>query len=417
MNVDFQIVGGGLIGLSTAYALQLRGAKVRVIESHDEIAQETSFANAGMLHAFNAAPWNRPGVGGQLLRSLFDPASAMKLRAGAFPSITSWGLKFLAASRPVPHWHATKNNYQLAVASIQQTETWRRSLDMEIDYRSNGLLNIARSQKEFVAAQALTEKLEPIGFQVKVLTPAETIAKEPALAPIEHQLVGAFYYPKDFSADAYKYCQALAAIIQKNGGEIISGSKVSGFLREYGTVIGVKTNTDHYQADTTIIAAGAPTTQLVRSLGVKIAMRPVKGYSLTFDNLPGPITPVVDDNLHAALTPLGDRIRIAGTAEFTGFNDTLPKSRLEPLLGMVQSIYPDLSKGLTLDQGSPWCGFRPMSADGIPFIGKTAVKGLAINTGQGHMGWTLAAGSGELLADILSGTETPLDAGAFDPMR
>jgi D-amino-acid dehydrogenase len=249
------------------------------------------------------------------------------------------------------------------------------------------------------------------------LTPAETIKKESALAPIEDQLVGAFYYPGDFSADAYKYCQALAEIIQQNEGEIITGRKVSGFLREYGTVIGVKTNTDHYQAHTTIIAAGAQTSQIIRPLGVKIAMRPVKGYSLTFDNLPGPVTPVVDDNLHAAVTPLGDRIRIAGTAEFTGYNHTLPKSRLEPLLGMLQSIYPNLAIGITLDQASPWCGFRPMSADGIPFIGKTAVKGLAVNTGQGHMGWTLAAGSGELLADILTGSETPLDAAAFDPMR
>lgn len=417
MDADFQIVGGGLIGLSTAYALQLRGAKVRVIDARDGVGQETSFANAGMLHAFNAAPWNSPGVGGQLLRSLIDPGSAMKLRANAFPSITGWGLKFLMASRPESHWHATKNNYDLAVASIKQTDQWRRALAMDIDHRNTGLLNIARNAEEFSTARALTEKLEPLGFKVKVLSPDETIAKEPALAPIADQLIGAFYYPDDFSADAYKFCQALADTLVENGGQIITGTEVSGFLRENAAVIGVKTDPEDYQAKTTIIAAGPHSASLVRPIGVKMDMRPVKGYSLTFDDLPGPVTPVVDDNLHAALTPLGDRLRIAGTAEFTGFDHSLPESRLKPLLGMLQSIYPELAKGLTLEQAKPWCGFRPMSADGIPFIGTTAIKGLAVNTGHGHMGWTLAAGSGELLADILTGRETTLDESAFAPMR
>ena len=417
MNVDFQVIGGGLIGLSTAYALQLRGAKVRVIEARNGVGQETSFANAGMLHAFNAAPWNRPGVTKQLVKSLLDPGSAMKLRLNAFPSIIGWGLKFLAASRPDPHWHATKNNYELAIASMAHMDKWQLELGMEIDNCKNGLLNIARSQKEFEAARALTEKLEPIGFQVKVLNPQETVDKEPTLAPIADQLVGSFYYPDDFSADAYKFCEALKVAIENNGGEVISNTRVGGFLREYGTVIGVKTAKENYQATTTIVAAGAHTAALTRQLGIKLAVRPVKGYSLTFEDLPGPKIPVIDDNLHAALTPLGSRMRIAGTAEFTGFDHSMPQHRLKPLLGMLQSVYPDLAKNQSLNSAIPWCGFRPMSADGIPFIGRTAVNGLAVNTGQGHMGWTLSAGSGELLADILLDRETSLDIGAFDPMR
>jgi len=405
------------MGLSTAYALQLRGAKVRVIEARDGVGLETSYANAGMLHAFNAAPWNRPGVTTQLLKSLLDPGSAMKLRANAFPSIIGWGLKFLAASRPEPHWHATKNNYELAVASVDHVDTWRLNLNMKIDNCKNGLLNIARSEKEFAAARALTEKLEPVGFKVKVLNPHETVEKEPALAPIADQLVGSFYYPDDYSADAFKFCKAIEAALIQGGAEVVTNTEVLGFLREYGTVIGVKTDTENYQATTTIIAAGAHTPKLIRPLGLKIAVRPVKGYSLTFDHLPGPKIPVIDDNLHAALTPLGSRMRIAGTAEFTGFDYSLPKHRLNPLFGMLQSVYPELAKDQSLKTATSWCGFRPMSADGIPFIGKTAVKGLAVNTGQGHMGWTLSAGSGELMADILLGQESNLDAMAFDPMR
>ncbi|RZV37609.1 MAG: FAD-dependent oxidoreductase [Acidimicrobiales bacterium] len=417
MVSDFQIIGGGLMGLSTAYALQKRGASVRIIEAREGVGLETSYANAGMLHAFNAAPWNRPGVTRQLLSSLLDPSSAMKLRANAFPSIFKWGIEFIAASRPEPHWHATKNNYALADTSIKYADAWCAELNMQIDTSKNGLLNIARSEREFAAARKLTEKLEPIGFQVHALNVAETVAKEPALAPIADQLVGSFYYPDDYSADAFKFCKALEKALIDNECEIITGSKASGFLREYGTVIGVKTEAESYQAQTTIVAAGARTANLVRPLGLKLALRPVKGYSLTFQNLPGPVLPVIDDNLHAAVTPLGNRLRVAGTAEFTGFNPSLPRHRLAPLLGMLQSIYPEHSQGLTLDDATPWCGFRPMSADGLPFIGATKIKGLAVNSGQGHMGWTLCAGSAELLADLLLSNQTTIEATAFDPMR
>jgi D-amino-acid dehydrogenase len=414
---DFQIIGGGLIGLSTAYALQKRGASVRVIEAGSGVALQTSFANAGMLHAFNAAPWNGPGLGGQLLRSLIDPASAMKLRLSAVPGILGWGMKFLQASRPGPHWHATRHNYALAVSSIARTDEWRTELGMDMDYRANGLLNIVRSEREFERAKALTATLEPLGFQVKELNAHEAVEKEPALAPIQDKLFGAFYYPDDISADAYKFCLALAEVIKNNGGEIITGSKMTGYLQVDGAVIGVKSETGDHQADTTILAAGAHTTKWLGSIGVAINMRPVKGYSLTFENIQGPSIPVVDDSLHAAITPLGDRLRIAGTAEITGFNDTLPESRLRPLLAMLQHVYPEIAKDLSLDQARPWTGFRPVSADGIPFIGRTQVKGLAVNTGHGHMGWTLAAGSGALLADILTGGETNLDASAYDPAR
>ena len=422
MSVDFQIIGGGLIGLSTAYALQLRGAKVRVIEARDSVALETSFANAGMLHAFNAAPWNRPGVQWQLLRSFFDPESAMKFRLSALPDTIGWGLKFIAASKPAPHWHATQNNYQLAIESIALTESWQSKLSMHIDRQNNGLLNIARSQKELDLARALTEDLKGMGFQQQVLSPVEAIQKEPALAPIEDKLVGAYYYPDDFSADAHKFCQALATEIERAGGEVLVKTKITDFVRENGDVIGVKTGVGDRLAETTILAAGARTSDWLKRVGIRIAMRPVKGYSLTFDmtSFPSsnrPVTPVIDDSLHAAITPLGERLRIAGTAEITGFNDSLPVRRLKPLLNMLEQVYPELAQGLTLDQGRPWRGFRPVSADGIPFIGTTRIKGLAVNTGQGHMGWTLAAGSGELLADILMGGTTKLDAGAFDPNR
>lgn len=422
MNPDYQIIGGGLVGLSTAYALQQRGASVRIIEARDGVGEGTSFANAGMLHAFNAAPWNGPGITGQLFRSFFDPASAMKLRLKTLPDLMGWGIKFLKSSRQAPHWHATEHNYRLAVASIAKTDEWRRALKMDIDFHGEGLLNIVRSREDMEQAKALTAKLVPLGFQVQILDRDEVVAKEPALAPIAEKLVGAVYYPDDYSADAHKFCRALSKAIEQGGGDIRLSTRVDTFMRENGAITGVETDKGESLAKTTILATGARCAEMLKSLGEQIALRPVKGYSLTFETAPStnylmPKIPVVDDSMHAAVTPLGNRIRIAGTAEITGFDNSLPESRLKPLLGMLRHVYPDLANGLSLDDASPWAGFRPVSADGLPFIGKTRVPGLALNTGQGHMGWTLAAGSGELLADVLTKSDTILQKSVFDPKR
>jgi len=422
MKVDFQIVGGGLLGLSSAYALQKRGASVRVIEAREGVGLETSFANAGMLHASVAAPWNHPGVGWELLTSFFDPQSAMKLRFSQLPSMANWGIKFLKASRAKPHWYATEKNFELAVKSMEINDLWRTALAMDIDHCRNGLMNIMRDHKQFDHAKAMAAKFEALGFEAETLDPESIVKKEPALGAIADQIVGAVYYPGDYSADAYKFCRALKTQLVKDGGEIVLNSHVTKVLEQDGCVTGAICGEQDYRADVTIIAAGAYSAKLVRSLGVKLSMRPVKGYSLTFDGLEkagnaAPMMPVVDEGLHAAMTPLGDRLRIAGTAEITGFNKALPKARLETLLGMVKSVYPDFAKGLSVDQGRPWCGFRPVSADGIPFIGRTSIPGLAVNTGHGHMGWTLAAGSGELLADILDGQAIDRDALAYSPVR
>lgn len=423
MSVDVQIIGGGLIGLSTAYALQKSGVSVRVIESREGIGLETSFANAGMLHASVAAPWNHPGVGWELLKSFFDPHSAMKLRLSQLTSMANWGIKFLAASRVQPHWYATQKNFELALASMSINDQWRAELDMDIDFYGNGLLNIMRTENQFERGKATTAKMAALGFAAEILDPVGVLTKEPALGAIADKIVGAIYYPRDYSGDAYKFCQALSVEIEKSGGEVVTSSSVTKFLKDNKVVTGVQCNgAEEYNAELTIIAAGAYSAKLAKSLGVSLSMRPVKGYSLTFDGLKNagkaaPMMPVVDEELHAAITPLGDRLRISGTAEITGFNTSLPEVRLEPLLGMFKSVCPEYAEGLSVDQGSPWCGFRPVSADGIPFIGRSSVEGLAINTGHGHMGWTLAAGSGQLMADILLGRETKLDVQAFDPMR
>ena len=419
---DFQIIGGGLIGLSTAYTLLKRGASVRIIEAREAVALETSFANAGMVHASLADPWNGSGVGRQMLGSLFGLNSPMTLHLRALPSMAGWGFKFLKNATPTRHWQATRANYKLAEYSMSLIHKWRDELDIKDGFESLGLLKIFRSQSALDKAGAITGKLQHLGLRAEYLTGADIANKEPCLASISDKLAGAIYYPDDYKADAYAFCKALEQAVIKLGGEIITGAPVKSVLSRAEKTIGVITATGEYFAGTTIIAAGAHSTDLLRPLGVHLPVRPVKGYSLTFENLGGskppsfPKLPVVDDDLHCAVTPLAGAVRIAGTAEITGFNAAMPKSRLMPLLNMLRSVYPDLAQNMSLEDGTTWHGFRPVSADGVPLIGMVK-PGLALNTGHGHMGWTMSAGSGVLLADILLDRPQTLDPTQFSAIR
>jgi len=422
---EFQIIGGGLMGLAVAYALLKRGASVRIVEARDGVALETSFANAGMVHASLADPWNGPGVGRQMLGSLFGRPSPMTLRLGALPSMAGWGLKFLKYSTPDRHWQATMSNYKLAAYSSGLIRKWRKELSVEDDCADLGLLKIFRNEPAFAKAKALTDKLQELGLKAEYLSGDGAAKKETCLAPIADKIVGAIYYPDDYKADAYTFCKALENEIFSLGGEILTGVTAKSLLSENDTVIGVRTETADLFAETTIIASGAHSTELLRPLGelgelsARLSLRPVKGYSLTFDDIvgiTGPKLPVVDDGLHCAVTPLGPSIRIAGTAEISGYNASMTPSRLAPLLKMLRDIYPELAKNLSLSDGQAWHGFRPVSADGVPFIGRLK-PGLAINTGHGHMGWTMSAGSGELLADLLLNAPAKLDDSPYNPQR
>ncbi len=418
---DFQIIGGGLIGLSTAYALLKHGASVRIIEARAGVALETSFANASMVHASLCDPWNGPGVGRQMLGSLLGRPSPMTLDLRTLPSTFRWGLKFLKHSTPARHWYATRANYLLAHYSMVKIISWRNELDIEDDYTGKGLLKIFRDAQTFKISAALTSKLQDLGLQAEMLSGQEAAQIEPALTPIAGQLVGAIYYPDDYKADAYNFCTALAQTIIKQGGEIITDTPANALIREAGKITGVSTKAGDFLAETTIIASGARSADLLRPLGIRLPMRPIKGYSLTFSDMAfpnknGPKLPVVDDGLHCAVTPLHGALRIAGTAEITGFDTRMTAKRLSPLLEMLRDVYPELAGSCTLKDAQAWHGFRPVSADGMPFIG-TVRPGLALNTGHGHMGWTMSAGSGVLLADILLGQSPQTDPAPFKVRR
>ena len=414
------IVGGGLAGIATAWALREQGLSVTVLDAREGPALETSFANAGALTPSEPEPWNAPGVQWELMRSLFDPHAAMKLRLGPLPGLVGWGLRFLRNATRARYHAASRANFALSRFSLEQTRRVRDTLSIDFDNLQAGTLKICRDQAGLDAAIAAAKRLEDLGLNYRVLSPDETIALEPQLATLKTQIAGAIHYPDDESGDAHQFTTALAKACEAAGVNFEWNTPVLQLVDRAGRIIGVETEREVIEVDAVVLASGQASWKLLRPLGLHLPVRPVKGYSLTLDmagqnDRPG--LPVVDEALHAIITPMGDRLRIAGTAEIAGEDTSVRKDRIENLRALLRQLYPDLAVRLERADELAWAGLRPMSADGRPFIGQTRADGLWLNTGHGHLGWTQALGSGMLLTQLMSGQTPAIDPAPYSARR
>lgn len=415
-STDITVVGAGLIGLASAWALHQRGWRVRVIEAREQAGLETSYANSGMLTPSMADPWNRPGVWRDLLAWLGREDAPMLLRPGALPQYLGWGLRFLAHSAPSRHRIATLANFALAEASLQQFRRLRERLPLDYDLRTRGTLQLFRHAEDFDRARAHTEVLAARGLSARVLVGEACVQVEPLLAAVATQFVGAIHYTDDETGDAHRYCQGLASHLADAGVEFLFDTRVLGVRHAQARVQGLATSRGDMDTRHVVLACASHSVALARACGVHLPIRPVKGYSLTVpdvaaERLPG--LSLIDHHLHAAITPFDTRLRLAGTAEFAGFDQVLRQGRIEALWDMLQRILPGRFDAADRARAIPWCGLRPMSADGVPFIGRSPVEGLYINTGQGHLGWTQSLGSGDLLAALVCGEAPPIDPAPF----
>jgi len=414
------VVGGGLAGVATAYELARRGYPTTLVEMREGVALETSYANGALLTPSMADPWNAPGVHRHLAASLFDARSAMKLRISALPSLLGWGLKFLRHSTPARHDAATIASFLLSQYSVEQTRRLRTRLRLRYDVGTLGSLKVFDTQAAMEAPLATASKLSRLGLKFQALDANATIAMEPALAQIRARIAGAIHYPDDESGDAHKFCQAVMSSFLQAGGIDRTGICVTGIAVEQGAVRGVHIAGRIEPADIVIVAAGNSSAKLVRGLGLSLSIRPAKGYTLTFDasQVEGvPSIPIVSDTLHAAVVPIGSRLRIAGTAEFAGDNLTIRRDRIENLVRLLDTLLPHVARQLTRATAQPWAGLRPLSADGLPFIGPTHIRGLHLNTGHGHLGWTFAVGSALVLADLIEGKPPDIDPRPYRALR
>lgn len=411
------IIGAGLIGVTAAYFLKRAGHEVLVIDRNDGPGHETSFANGSLLTPSMSEPWNSPGCWRTLLRSLVQVDAALQVRLAALPTLAGWGIEFLRNSTALPFQRNTLNNLSLALYSREIMRVLRQEVRLEYDHRACGSLRMFRDPAAWEKATAAIDHLMSKGVTARPLSASETVAMNPALAPIAAQLAGAIHYEVDEIGNAYSFCQGLATEAERLGAEFLFGVQVSQLNASSARIESVVANGKKIVADLYVVAAASHSTLLLRQVGINLPVRPAKGYSVTIEQVSdlGLRVPVIDDEVHAAIVPIGGGVRIVGTAEFAGYDLSIRPERILHLCTLLKKVLPQLS--VDFSAAKQWCGLRPMSSDGVPIIGKTRIPNLFVSTGHGHLGWTMAAGSAQLLVDLVENRTAAIDPSPFTPSR
>jgi D-amino-acid dehydrogenase len=410
------VIGSGLLGVSTAWALRERGAEVLVLDRAEGPGRETSFANGALVTPSMADPWNSPGVLWRLLRWLGREDSPMLLRPRALPSLVGWGLQFVRNSSRPRYRENTLRNAHLALYSLRALQELRTQTPIEYASGTIGTLRLFREPADLDAAMEMVEWLARHGVHSSTLDREGTLALEPALEPIAQQLAGGIHYPDDEHGDAFRFCEGLARHAAARGVQFQYGAPVDRLEARGARIARIIGASRSWEADAVVVAAGSYSPQLVAELGIRVPVRPVKGYSITvpLDGAsPTPRMPILDDALHAVAVPLGNRMRLAGTAEFTGFDRSVTPARIENLRAFLGKTYPQIARAVTAESITSWAGLRPMSSDGVPIIGATACENLFLNTGHGPLGWTMCVGSGRALADLMLGRKPEIDLAPY----
>ncbi|QIR15817.1 D-amino acid dehydrogenase [Shewanella aestuarii] len=404
MNVI--IVGSGLLGVSTAYHLHRQGHNVTVIDRRESAGLETSFANGGLLTPSLSDPWNAPGVFFNMLKMIGKEDSPLLLRPKALPSLAFWGLSFLKNSSRKTYEQSIFRNTRMAKYTLDVLDSMTTEMGLSDLGGGNGTLKVCRHNEELDEVLAMAEFLKPEAVKFSMLTREETFELEPSLAPLNDKLAGSIYFPEDRFGDAHQYCVEVSKYLENAGVRFLYSTTVNDIHKQNGKITHLDTSQGQLDADAFVLAAGSYSPLLASKVGINLPVKPCKGYSLTLELdgwQGGPKVPVIDHSLHAAVVPIGNRIRVAGTAEFNGYDKDLNAGRLQNLYDLLHAIYPESTPFVSPETTKHWTGLRPVSASGVPLIGRSKIGNLYINTGHGHLGWTMSAGSGKALADLMSG--------------
>ncbi|MCQ4158591.1 D-amino acid dehydrogenase [Roseomonas sp. GC11] len=398
------ILGAGVIGVASAYWLQKAGHQVTVVEQREGAGLETSWGNGAIIHVSSVQPWAAPGVPLKVLKWLGQEDAPMLLRLSALPRMWRWGLDFLLASRPAAHQAGALSNLELALLSARSMAEIRAETGVEYDCATQCVLKTFADDETLDAAQAAHLALAPHGLVTERLDREACVAREPALGPVSHRIAGGLYFPQDEVGDCNKFSQGLAAWCAARGATFHYGTRVRGIITQGGRVAAVSTSLGEIESDAVVVALGSHSPSVLAPLGIQVPVYPVKGLSVTTPRSvwpEGPRMAILDDSRKFALTPLGDRYRIVGSAEVADYDTTPSPRRIAALMRNVGELFPQLALADSAPGAVRWAGLRPMVPNGRPWIGPTRIPGLYLNTGHGHTGWTMAAGSGRRLAGLL----------------
>ncbi|MDD5296046.1 MAG: D-amino acid dehydrogenase [Rhodocyclaceae bacterium] len=408
------VLGAGLAGVTSAWYLAQAGHQVTVLERNPLAAEETSFANGGQISVSHPEPWANPGAPWQVLRWLGRDDAPLLFRLRYDPQQWKFALRFLGECRPARTRRNTEAVANLAVYSRARLQELRRSTGIAYDCLERGILHVFFASRAYRHAVKKAEHLLGYGIDLRPCPADECRVLEPALAGAQRQLAGGLYARDDESGDARLFVLGLVDLCRKAGVEFHFGTRIEK-LEVFGKrIAGVHVRESHgrgrINGDAFVLAAGSFSPKLARTVGESLPIYPVKGYSATIALPEGVIAPhvsITDESHRIVMSRLGNRLRIAGTAELAGFDRSINPARCQAILRQARELFPD---AIPPDvKAEYWAGLRPATPSNVPIIGKSRYENLFFNTGHGTLGWTLSCGSASALADIVDGRRPEVD--------
>jgi len=407
------VLGAGVVGVTTAWYLQQQGHQVTVIDRQSQSGLETSYANGGQISVSHAEPWANPSAPVKVLKWLFQPDAPLLFRPRLDPYQWRWALSFLTQCTSAKAAHNIRQMVNLGTYSRDCLQALRRDVGIEYDHLEKGILHFYTNPAEFDAAMEPARIMRELGCDRQVIDAEQAVQIEPALQPVRHRIAGATYTADDESGDARAFTQALAKRCEEAGVTFVYGTEVLDFDRAGDRILGVQVlNEGKHQilrADSYVLSLGSFSAILARKLGLFLNIYPAKGYSITVP-VKNPDAAfnvsLTDDEYKLVYSRLGDRIRVAGTAELNGYTRDLNYTRCRAIVRRSAELMPDAAYW---DKSEFWTGLRPATPSNVPYIGKSHFANLYLNTGHGTLGWTHSCGSAAALADIMAGRKPEVD--------
>lgn len=403
------VLGAGVIGATAAYELAGDGHQVTLVERQSGAGLETSYANAGEVSPGYSAPWAGPGVPLKAVKWLLMHHRPLVIRPHIDWHLVSWVLAMLRNCTAARYEVNKSRMVRLAEYSRDSLKALRAATGIRYDERTQGTLQLFRTQQQLDGTASDTAILDRYGVAYELLSRSGCIEHEPALARVRDKFVGGLRMPGDETGDCFKFTTRIAEMAAARGVTPRFGVTLQTLLTDGKRITGIVTDQGRLQADAYLLALGSHSPKLLSPLGIEIPVYPVKGYSLTVpitDAGGAPESTVMDETHKVAVTRLGDRIRVGGTAELAGYTLQLHEARRRTLMHVVGDLFPD---GGDLGRSEFWCGLRPMTPDGTPIVGGTELPNLFLATGHGTLGWTMAAGTAKVISDLISGRKPAID--------
>ena len=403
------VLGGGVIGVATAWQLLKDGHEVELVERLDDAAEETSFANAGQISPGHAFAWSSPRAPLMLLRSLLGGESALRFRFSLDPALWRWSLRFLRECTAERYRRNTRTKYRLCAYSRAVLDEVAAESGVAFERRKGGLLYVFRDEAAFARRLQDMRLLTDLGEPLVPLTAAEACVLEPALATARGPIAGVIHGRADESGDCAMFAKALARRCVEKGARFDYGVELRAIACEGGRIDRIVTDRGERRADAYVLALGCASARFAEPLGFRLPIYPIKGYSVTLPVEAGHATPRIggiDEARLACFTPMGDRLRITSTAEFAGWDKAHAPSDFRAMLAAARALLPEAADW---SRPSYWAGLRPMTPDNAPYLGRAPQGNLWLNTGHGHLGWTMANGSARITADLIAGRAPAID--------